>query len=236
MKIFISGHRGFIGRHLNEHLNKEHEVFGADLKDGLDVADITNLDSFRGVDVVIHLAAHLKYPKKNTIEACHGIMEFCKREKAHLIYASSAAVYNPTSMYAVHKLYGETLFREGLSEWTVLRLFNVYGPGGQGIVDKIKNGEHLQIHGSGEQRRDYVHVNDVCESFSTVLNTDIKGTYDIGSGDNHSVNRLLEMAGHTNYDRVVYDPGVANSVARLNNNFPWHARETVQTYLAEASQ
>lgn len=232
-KILCTGHRGNIGRRLNERLLQDgHQVFGVDLKDGVDCADISNLNSFRGVEVIFHLAAHLSPPKKNTMDACDGILAFAKQEKAKVIYASSAAIYNPQTMYAVHKLYGEGVFMTELENTAVLRLFNVYGGRGIGLIDKIQKNEHIKINGSGMQRRDYVHINDVVEAFVAALNW--KGVVDIGTGTSYSVNDVLEMFEYTDYEHIVRNGGVADSVANININFPWKSTYILPQY-AEAS-
>lgn len=233
-KILLTGHRGNICKRLNESLLQDgHEVFGVDIKDGVDCADVTNLNSFRGVDTIFHLAAHLEHPKKNTIEACHGILDFAKQENAKIIYASSAAIYNPTSLYAAHKLYGEALFRHHHKDTAILRLFNVYGGDGIGLIDKIQRKEHIKVNGSGEQRRDYVHINDVVEAFLTAFNVDMVGEVDIGTGMSHSVNQVLVMANHNDYEHVIGDGGVKNSQAEIHIDFPWHPKYDIKTFLAD---
>ncbi len=242
MRIFITGHKGFIGRHLNQRLlDQGHEVMGADLKDGLDVADITNLDSFRGTSRIVHLAAHTKYPKKNTIDSCHGILDFYKSlsPRSKFIYASSAAVYGvpvgaPT-LYGVHKLYGERLFESELEcdELTILRLFNVYGGDGNGLIDRIGRKEHIKINGSGEQRRDYVHINDVVSAFVAALEHEIFGTFDIGTGVSVSVNQVLDLAGYNDYEHVLGHGGVSNSIADTNYSFPWQAKHSLVGHFHE---
>lgn len=237
MKCLITGHRGSIGRILNERLLQDgHQVFGVDLKDGVDCADISNLDSFRGVEVIFHLAAHLKHPKKNTMAACDGILAFVKRENAKLIYASSAAIYNPHSMYAVHKLYGEGLFMTEWPKTAILRLFNVYGGTGFGLIDKIQRKEHIKINGSGLHKRDYVHVHDVVDAFKAALESDWRGIVDIGTGHSTSVLEVLQMAQWNDYEHIVQNGGVVDSQAKLNYLFPWHARQDLQTYLAEVNK
>jgi len=57
MKILITGHKGFVGRHFWEKLDTDkNQLFGLDIKDGTDCRDFfkKNNDSF---DLVIHLAA-----------------------------------------------------------------------------------------------------------------------------------------------------------------------------------
>lgn len=232
MKCLITGHRGSIGRRLNERLLQDgHQVFGVDLKDGVDCADISNLNSFRGVEVVFHLAAHLSPPKRNTMAACDGILAFAKQEKAKIVYASSAAIYNPQTMYGVHKLYGEGLFMTELPTTASLRLFNVYGGNGIGLIDKIQKKDHIRINGSGMQRRDYVHVNDVVDAFIAAVNW--QGIVDIGTGTSYSVNEVLDMFEYTDYEHIKGNGGVANSVAKLNIEFPWKPTYILPQY-AEA--
>ena len=80
----------------------------------------------------------------------------------------------PTSPYAETKISGEEIAKEISSEKTkfvCLRFFNVYGIGQDDesgysavIPAFIKNsisGREIQIHGNGEQTRDFVHVSDV---------------------------------------------------------------------------
>lgn len=232
MKCLVTGHRGSIGRRLNERLIRDgHTVFGVDLKDGVDCADISNLNSFCGVEVIFHLAAHLSPPKKNTMDSCDGILSFAKREKSKIVYASSAAVYNPQTMYGVHKLYGEGLFMTELKNTAALRLFNVYGGNGIGLIDKIQKKEHIRVNGSGMQRRDYVHVNDVVDAFIAAINWE--GTVDIGTGISYSVNQVLEMFEYTDYEHVKGYGGVPDSVAKLNVEFPWKPTYILPQY-AEA--
>lgn len=236
-KVLITGHRGSLGRRLNEALlSKGYEVYGVDIKDGLDCADITNLNSFRGAKVIFHLAAHLQYPKKNTMDACDTIAQFAKQEGAKVIYASSAAIYNPWSMYAIHKLYGEGVFAQ-LPNTMILRLFNVYGGDGFGLIDKIQKEELLKVNGNGKQRRDYVHVNDVVEAFIAAMEHDVKGVTDIGTGRSHSVNEVLRMFEYVNYEHVPRDGGVEDSIAKVDKVFPWsHTLELedyAKTYLAQ---
>lgn len=112
-------------------------------------------------------------------------------------YASSAAVYGnpvklpvneshpvkPLSPYGVSKLTAEryVLLYNSLygMENTALRLFNVYGKGQSplspysGVITKFSGalleGRQPTIFGDGEQTRDFVHVDDVCNAFVRAL-------------------------------------------------------------------
>ncbi len=86
----------------------------------------------------------------------------------------------------------------------VLRYFNVYGPrqpeqGAYALVLGIFLRRHLDglplvIHGSGLQRRDFVHVADVAEANIRAYESDVRGeVLNIGSGTNISVKELAGM-------------------------------------------
>ena len=119
---------------------------------------------------------------------------------------------NPMSPYALQKLIGEQychLFNELYDMETVcLRYFNVYGERQltegayccvMGIfANQRLNNEPMTINGDGEQRRDFTYVGDVVEAnyLSGTLDT-IKGgeIYNIGNGDNRSVNEMADLIG-----------------------------------------
>jgi UDP-glucose 4-epimerase len=111
----------------------------------------------------------------------------------------------PTTLYGVSKLAGEHLLRvaernHGLS-WTAARLFFVYGPGqfAEGgyksvIVsnfERLRAGEPPRINGDGEQRLDYVYVDDCVSALLTMAAPEHHGrTFNIASGAGVSVNEL----------------------------------------------
>jgi len=86
----------------------------------------------------------------------------------------------------------------------VLRYFNVYGPrqpqtGAYALVlgiflHRAADGNVLEIHGDGSQRRDFVHVRDVVAANIAALESDVRGTvFNVGSGTSLSVKELADM-------------------------------------------
>ena len=86
----------------------------------------------------------------------------------------------------------------------VLRYFNVYGPrqpevGVYALVLGIflrlhAEGKPLEIHGSGLQRRDFVHVRDVARANLLAYESGVRGeVFNIGSGTNVSVKELADL-------------------------------------------
>ncbi len=85
-----------------------------------------------------------------------------------------------------------------------LRYFNVYGPrqpqvGAYALVLGIflrrwVDGNVLEIHGSGEQRRDFVHVSDVADANIAAFESDCRATtFNVGSGTNISIKELADL-------------------------------------------
>jgi UDP-glucose 4-epimerase len=139
-----------------------------------------------------------------------------------VVYASSASVYgnarylpvneddgtNILNPYACSKYSGESYCKAfyetyGLST-AVVRYSNVYGTMQRpdnpycGVVSKFfaaaQAGEPLQIHGDGEQTRDYTYVSDVVEAtILAAVSPKAEGrAFNVGTGRETSVNVLAE--------------------------------------------
>ena len=139
-----------------------------------------------------------------------------------VVYAESSALYEgsrilptpesavqPESFYAVSKLAGMHFAKAyeryyGMT-FTALRYFCVYGPIQDyrrtippvmsAFIIKLLRGERPVIYGTGEKRRDFVYVDDVNDFHLLCLRdsrTDNE-TYNLGSGENHSVLEIYEL-------------------------------------------
>lgn len=112
------------------------------------------------------------------------------------------------SVYAVTKYVQERLTLTvapayGM-EGVALRLFNVYGPGQAlsnpytGVLaifaSRLANGERPLVFEDGEQRRDFVHVQDVTGAFLLALERKeaVGGVFNIGSGRDVSITEVAE--------------------------------------------
>jgi UDP-glucose 4-epimerase len=154
-RLFITGHRGYIGKALWQLLQDKYNLVGYDLQAGEDILDYPLLASRVQAcrpDVVIHLAALSSIPTCNSqpAEALRvnqlgtenvvraALAAGCRK----FIYASTCSVYGtpstlptseddnlaPTSSYGRSKAAGEAVLQQYPAlAYIVLRLFNVVG-------------------------------------------------------------------------------------------------------------
>ena len=87
---------------------------------------------------------------------------------------------------------------------TICRFYNVYGDhmpkGGEYrtvlpiFLEQYKSGEPITVTGDGEQKRDFTHVDDIVDAMMKVVQLNKWGNvYELGRGENHSINELAEM-------------------------------------------
>jgi len=181
-----------------------------------------NLNSFemlKNIDIVFHLAALARiqpsFERPNetldvNVRGTSLVCEFARKNNVKVIYAGSSSFYagvylNP---YAFSKWQGEEickLYSEvyGMST-TIARVFNVYGPrhlrsGPYATVlgifeEQMFLDEPLTITGTGEQRRDFTNVEDICSALIAMSKDVWKGeVFNLGTNTNHSINELAAM-------------------------------------------
>lgn len=139
---------------------------------------------------------------------------------ARVIFTSTCAVYgpdvqeisneddppNPAHPYAVSKLKGEIVMRKFLDDealsGAIVRLFNVYGPRQDpdspyaaavaAFARQAQAGEPLRIEGDGQQKRDFVYIDDVVQALLLVAEKG-EGTLNVASGAPISVENLARL-------------------------------------------
>ncbi|WP_374989443.1 GDP-mannose 4,6-dehydratase (plasmid) [Priestia megaterium] len=154
------------------------------------------------------------------IKGTINILEACRDASVDkIIFASTSAVYGelqkdlitemdptvPISYYGLSKLTAESYIRlfsrlYGLS-YTILRYGNVYGPrqtpkGEGGVVavflDRLDKGTMLNIHGDGEQTRDFIYVKDIVQANIAAIDKGHQEIIHASTTQRTSVNRLLK--------------------------------------------
>jgi UDP-glucose 4-epimerase len=146
------------------------------------------------------------------------VLEKARKDDAKVVFASSAAVYgNPTvfptpesygfhpfSCYGLSKVVGEEycqMYREqyGL-DIVITRFANIYGLRCHGVIhdflDKLaKNSNKLEIIGTGQQCRDFLHVSDVVTALVKVGSEEhVNGeVFNLGRGKTTSILELAKL-------------------------------------------
>jgi nucleoside-diphosphate-sugar epimerase len=162
---------------------------------------------------------------------------------------------NPLSPYGLQKYVGEQyckMFSQVYGLDTVsLRYFNVYGEkmnleGAYKLVipifaQQMLEGKPLTINNDGEQRRDFTYIGDVVKAniLAATHPEKMNGeAFNIGNGDNYSVNELADMfGGEKQYGNKVIEPFETladNSKARLDLN--WEPTGDLPTWIQKYKQ
>ena len=188
------------------------------------VGDILNksklLHSMKNHDVVIHLAA-----KTDVIDSIHNpddtfqtnvhgtqnVLDSCVSNNiTKFIVTSSAAIYQnsdavisessdtgPSSPYGQSKLDMEKITISSKLNYSILRLFNVYGSDqNNGVIANfrkniLENGP-LTIFGDGKAVRDFIHIDDAIDGLILSIKS-ASGIYNIASGNGTSINNLAKL-------------------------------------------
>ncbi len=122
----------------------------------------------------------------------------------HESYRGSVDMLSERAVYAESKRFAETLtdnFRRDGLDTLILRFFNVYGPGmwpGDGrlvpnLVQAAMNGCPMPIHGSGEQTRSLIWVDEAIDAVIDLLDFDTHGPINIGSEEEVAVMDVARM-------------------------------------------
>jgi len=222
MRILVTGSEGFVGSNLLPLLEeKGHSFYTWDLKDKKDIFDRKIEAVVSWSDVVIHLAAltNVNHSFEDPEEVFRvnvlgtaRMVELCKRFGIKLIYPSSAAVYHPElSPYAESKYLAEQIVRK-FDIATVLRFFNIYGPGMNKdsgslmyeFVQGLYTGE-LVVFGDGEQTRDFISIQDICQIILKAIDQEWDGkVIDCGTGQAYSINYIAGLFKHYGDLKIKY--------------------------------
>lgn len=197
-------------------------------------ADLSDYSQFSSLnikcDVILHLAGQssgeisFENPISDLEKNCHSTLNLIKwgidNSVKKIVYASSMSVYgdvpnipidethpcNPKSCYGVGKLASENYLKvyQNQLPYTILRMFNVYGPGQD--MNNMKQGmlsiflsqafksRVITIKGSLQRFRDFVFIDDVINTwYNTALDTHTNNkTFNLGSGKKTTVGELVD--------------------------------------------
>lgn len=227
MNILVTGSSGYIGKNLTRKLlTAGYNTFEFDIQDG-DIAKIKPLQYFQNanIDHVFHLAGRTYVPDswkdpfpfyENNFLGTVNALEFCRTTGASMTHLSSYVygtpqflpitedhpleAYNP---YSQSKIFADQVCQFYQKQFqvnvTILRLFNIYGPG-QSSRFLIPELIHKALDPGVDEvevndlrpRRDFVFINDVLEALIKTINRKSPGIFNIGSGSSNSAKEIVD--------------------------------------------
>ncbi|HEY7118734.1 MAG TPA: ADP-glyceromanno-heptose 6-epimerase [Tepidisphaeraceae bacterium] len=155
---------------------------------------------------------------QKNVEGFRILLELAIKWKSRVIWASSASIYgrrqppnsetqppDPLNVYAASKMVMERLaecYRERLKQPIIgLRYFNVYGPGEDHkgkfasmihqLARQMRAGKRPRIFTAGEQKRDFVYVDDVVQANLKAVTARESGVYNVGCGQAFTFNQVV---------------------------------------------
>jgi ADP-L-glycero-D-manno-heptose 6-epimerase len=155
---------------------------------------------------------------RNNVETFRGLLDWAVKTKARVVWASSCSVYgrgavpmkesqipDPLNTYAFSKVCMERLAKryEPKLEHPIvgLRYSNVYGPGEahkgrlasmiHQLAIQMRAGKRPRIFSAGEQKRDFVYIDDVVEANLCAMKSKASGNFNAGRGKSWSFNQIV---------------------------------------------
>ena len=221
-RLIITGHNGFVGKRLVQMADlqgfKVRTVEG-NLLDELIIKKLS--DNISDKDVLVHLAGGFfgsedEIIQKNASVSLMVSKILSKKPNVKVIISSTGAVYgnsgadpinestslNPNTLYGLAKKWGEEAFKmqmkHPLKKLTIFRLPSLYGPNNElGVIarwiDSIKKTKGIILHGSGDQKRSFLHVDDLCNAILANAQSDIVGTFNLSEFDYFSLADIVQV-------------------------------------------
>lgn len=269
-RALVTGGNGFVGNALTRRLRLEGaSVRSLGRSDG-DISEAITFDNLPQVDVVYHLAGRTFVPDswvhseqfmRSNVIGTQNVINYCNRCGAKLVYVSAYIYGIPVRLpineghivqannpYAMSKYLGEQLSSFGARylsvPTTILRVFNVYGPGQRSdfliptIVNQVLFGEKVKVKDLSP-RRDYVFIEDLVDALIRAGSAgSIFDLFNIGSGESYSVAELIasvQLAAGTSLPVVVEGvprqneiPEVVADCSRAREVLGWSPQISIQ--------
>ena len=214
-------------------------------------------------DVIFHLAALARIQPsfdkpsetfRTNVVGTQNILEYSRKNgNIPVVYAGSSSSHGDiyANPYTFTKYQGEELTKMYNKIYdtptAICRFYNVYGPhqleSGTyatviGIFEKLhREGKPLTVTGTGEQRRDFTHIDDIVDGIikcSLSIETVAGEIFELGRGENHSINELADMFGaEKEYIPArdgEYDITLAN-YSKANQVLGWQPKLDLEDYI-----
>lgn len=243
--------------------NKQNEFDGVTyIKGDIEMVEYLNIN----FDLIYHLAAQSRVQPsfesptetfRTNVVGTQSVMELARAKNIKVVYAgSSSKHHDPTdSPYAQYKFLGEEVCKLYKKTYDVnveiCRFYNAYGT--YEPLD-LKNGNvigiwrtqtmiqrPITIVGDGEQRRDFIHVDDIVDGLIKIGMSDEthEDAWELGLGKNYSINELAEFfkEKYPNLQTIYIPDQKGNYRETLNTNtdakdrLGWEPKDRLKDYI-----
>ncbi|MFZ4771742.1 MAG: NAD-dependent epimerase/dehydratase family protein [Ferruginibacter sp.] len=208
-------------------------------------------------DIVFHLGEYSRVEQsdiepwiclKNTYKTLPSVLEYCAINKSKLIYSGSSTKFSDVSNpYIVSKQLNTILVKSiceqyGI-EYAITYFYNVYGKNeiGTGLYATVvakfliakKQGSRVMLTGTGEQRRNFTHIDDIVDGLIIVANKGYGDDYGIGAENSYSIKELADIIGL----QYGYEPDKPSNrkesilVTKKTNELGWKACRDLKEYV-----
>lgn len=198
---------------------------------------------------VAHIDQHPKETLDNNLGLMHKLIPLFEQYQKKVVFSSTSEVYGegpfredsnlsigpPTKLrwaYACAKLMTEFAITACTFPYTIVRFFNVVGPGQLGdygmvlprFIDAAKSNKPLTIYGNGEQVRSFCHISDAIEYLLILEN--INGEiFNLGTGYPISIKylalRVMALTGsQSQINYVPYADAFSKHHGDISNRIP----------------
>lgn len=217
-------------------------------------------------DLIYHLAAQSRVQPsfenptetfRVNVKGTESVMELAKAKGTKVVYAgSSSKHHDPTdSPYAQYKFLGEEvckLYRKAYDvNVEICRFYNAYGTyepldikNGNVLGvwrQQINLGQPITIVGDGEQKRDFIHVDDIVDGLIKIGMSDEshEDAWELGLGKNYSINELFGffLEKNSNIESIYIPDQKGNYRETLNTNtdakdrLGWEPKDRLKDYI-----
>ena len=218
--------------------------------------DLQNIDTIFHLAGLARIQPSFSRPCKTVQVNSYGtalICEYAKKISAKVIYAGSSTFYYDkyASPYTFSKWQGEQTLKMYSKiydlDTAVARFFNVYGPRNPLIgkytpviaifEEQMRSGDKLTIVGTGEQRRDFTHVDDICSGMIAMSKQSWSAEiFNLGTGVNYSINEIADcFGGPKQYIplRKNEAEAIVADTAKTQELLGWKAERVLPDYIKE---
>ena len=208
-EIALTGHSGFLGSSLASALEFEGATIKRLQGDTRDPAtfeqmsyDTEYLFHFGAPSSQVLFNRQRDYCVDVTINGFRNALRACEQHGIKLIYPSTGLLsHGETNEYARAKQVTEDLAAKAKCDILGLRIFGTYGPGEGAkkdyasvpylfLRDMLQDRQPI-IFGDGEQKRDFIYIEDTIKSVLAVSDKLSSQIVDIGSGQSYTFNEIV---------------------------------------------